>query len=954
MATYLQGVTDYIPHIQPFKPDYNFYQKALETKQAQYKAGQDKISNLYGTLLNSEMLRESNNVKREDFFKAVQNDIQRMSSVDLSLEENVDTAFKVFQPIIDDKNITRDMAWTKNYRNEKQKGEYFRNCLDEKKCGGKWWKEGDQALDYMANDFSKSDDATAMGFTNPRYTPFVNAQEKAMNLIKDLAPNVQSVSHDPSGKWIYTTKNGDQLTGPLYHYLTGIIGNDPSIKDVFSTKSYLARKNYIANKASEFGSEDAAEADYLNRMSSAMFDQHSKNEKEVSSTLDYLDALYGAAKEDIKQNGVNPKTDKSKLDAMATSTQQSALLNSVKDFYKNSASNVEGDLQGIDRESLRRRVDGAVSSGLLNDEMKNSAMVYSSTHSSTEVKEDPYTMASYKNSLDMQRDDRKFLHDLDLISAREMLKNGKKGNSDPRLNIVAPGNPGSHNTDPDAPLSEVSGEATRVVEGDLMEKQTDYVNTTYKQLTIAATNTEMPDKARLAKEKLKSIFGSLLDENYKLKDNFQNDPAFTRSTSQSYYGTLYSKAIATNKQFGNLVYQKGDLDSLSKKQASAEESAERYQLFDEDVVFNNREVIKYMKNTFKDPSTAFAVDMLIKPDGHIRGHDEFRDVFYKTNARAYPRQDDLYSAMESAWENVSGKFSKSMDSNKILSLKNVNSSGYQAMGGGGMGAVPLRWRVDASDPTKIGYKNTLESIADYDGATSVLAGGNHSKDDIKGTSVEAKGLMDLFYDELQSLNYKDRKRMAPIAEVNFQGVAADSRNTMGYTVKFDPQWLNSISTKTTNKGVVTMHGPAAFLWDTENQKWKDDPSVSFYTPADKTMSSVSRTVKEPVSIWELKIRKGPIALTKPLGGSMQINKTSDGYMTSGYFYAVKNGERVKIAPPEAVEAIGRTKNLNVMVANLNGWLEDQEAENQKAMENYARAHSMTYDELAKKHPDYFR
>ena len=30
MATYLQGVTDYIPQIQPWTPDYNLYAKVLD------------------------------------------------------------------------------------------------------------------------------------------------------------------------------------------------------------------------------------------------------------------------------------------------------------------------------------------------------------------------------------------------------------------------------------------------------------------------------------------------------------------------------------------------------------------------------------------------------------------------------------------------------------------------------------------------------------------------------------------------------------------------------------------------------------------------------------------------------------------------------------------------------------------------------------------------------------
>ena len=79
MATYLPGVTDYIPQIQPFKPDFNFYANVLQTKEAQYKAGYQRLSGIYGSLLNSEMLRQDNNMRREQFFYDIENNIKNLS-----------------------------------------------------------------------------------------------------------------------------------------------------------------------------------------------------------------------------------------------------------------------------------------------------------------------------------------------------------------------------------------------------------------------------------------------------------------------------------------------------------------------------------------------------------------------------------------------------------------------------------------------------------------------------------------------------------------------------------------------------------------------------------------------------------------------------------------------------------------------------------------------------------
>ena len=76
MATYIKGNTPYIPQIQPFRPDFNFYQRGLAMKQAATDRNRDRLSTLYGSLLNSPMLREKNIKDREQFFDLIDQDIK--------------------------------------------------------------------------------------------------------------------------------------------------------------------------------------------------------------------------------------------------------------------------------------------------------------------------------------------------------------------------------------------------------------------------------------------------------------------------------------------------------------------------------------------------------------------------------------------------------------------------------------------------------------------------------------------------------------------------------------------------------------------------------------------------------------------------------------------------------------------------------------------------------------
>ena len=113
MATYIPGVTDYIPQIQPFEPDYNFYQQALTFRQSKHDAAREQLSTLYGSLLNSDLTRDDNIQSRDNFFKTIEQDIKKMSGMDLSKSQNTHAATSIFNQMLDNKNIVKDMNWTK-------------------------------------------------------------------------------------------------------------------------------------------------------------------------------------------------------------------------------------------------------------------------------------------------------------------------------------------------------------------------------------------------------------------------------------------------------------------------------------------------------------------------------------------------------------------------------------------------------------------------------------------------------------------------------------------------------------------------------------------------------------------------------------------------------------------------------------------------------------------------
>jgi hypothetical protein len=85
MATYLQGVTDYIPQLQPFQPDLNLYANVLQTKQTQYDTAWKSLNSVYGQYYYADLSRENNINRKEEIIKNIDFNLKRVAGLDLSL-----------------------------------------------------------------------------------------------------------------------------------------------------------------------------------------------------------------------------------------------------------------------------------------------------------------------------------------------------------------------------------------------------------------------------------------------------------------------------------------------------------------------------------------------------------------------------------------------------------------------------------------------------------------------------------------------------------------------------------------------------------------------------------------------------------------------------------------------------------------------------------------------------
>ena len=432
MATYLTGSNKYIPQIQPYQPDLNFYKSVLDTKTAQYEAGYDRVNSIYGTLLNSPLTRQDTSTMRNDFFSKANNEIQRLAGVDLSAEDNQTAAFQVFKPLTTNKLFAKDVNFTKDLYNEYDRSEFFRNCLNEKECGGKYWQGGVDYLQYKAQDFAEADEKLAMTMESPKYVPFVNTVQDAVDFAINSKLEMQTITSD--GRYIYTTTNGTPMETPLHSYFIAKYGNDQKAADMYNVSAYLQRKNYGQQKAAEFGSTQAAEADYIQQVISTADKANREYKKQAAQTKETVNAKKGVVEKYITDKGVDPVLDKDLIEYYRRLNDDTSAAEAADNYYKESLDiSSPTSLEGISQTALAARADAILARNLLDSDMALAAHSYATMTQKQKVEADPIylenldfshqmSLESYKNQNSMQKAQWDYANDLEKLLWKSKLE----------------------------------------------------------------------------------------------------------------------------------------------------------------------------------------------------------------------------------------------------------------------------------------------------------------------------------------------------------------------------------------------------------------------------------------------------------------------------------------------------------------------------------------------------
>lgn len=421
MATFTPNVTDVFAGVSDFDPDFNRIERMLKIRENNYQQGAKKVKGLYDSVFNSQMFRDQNLKTRDAYLKTISETLNSLSATDLSLPQNQQTATELFNPVLTDQNLTKDISYTRGYYDELSKSDKLKSSSD-LATRKRHWVIGDKAMQYQAEEFKNADAKTALSMANPKYVEQVDVVSLSEKLYKDSGISVKEDSIN--GGYIFTKKNGDAVFPITKSFVETIFSQDSGISNMLRTKAYVQRKDFINQNATKFGGQDKAERFYLENIikegSKISQEQLTVNKKDVKKLQDKIESW----NKKITTDGIEPGSEEHKQylqDLESLNMAEQGL-----EYKKNQISTPDAiDFNNIDE--VRQQADNFVTFGNYITLTNQVARLLAYKDAEFTVKVNSMALAqltadlSLRNSMTME----KIRYDHDLIKLQKEIDAGK-------------------------------------------------------------------------------------------------------------------------------------------------------------------------------------------------------------------------------------------------------------------------------------------------------------------------------------------------------------------------------------------------------------------------------------------------------------------------------------------------------------------------------------------------
>ena len=304
MATYIKGQKNFYPDIKAFTPDYKFLSATLDARQAKYNAGWKAQNDLYNKVVYSPLTNPNSLEYQRQYAEKLGPSLEKISGMDLSLEQNVQAAKSAFAPFFEDDEVVYDMVWTGAYNDAIKE---YQNLASSRNQETRELANSEVSLRKLEIDrrkFIESERGDLQSQPLPELILDADLVQNAQKYLSELDPGLTISMPMPniknSGKvdpttgapifmedrnFLITQKNGSIIEGAAYEQIMSALIDDPRVQKFYNAKSYVQAYDFAETMVGK--GVFATEQEGLNAWASEQISRIENKNLEFQSKKEY-------------------------------------------------------------------------------------------------------------------------------------------------------------------------------------------------------------------------------------------------------------------------------------------------------------------------------------------------------------------------------------------------------------------------------------------------------------------------------------------------------------------------------------------------------------------------------------------------------------------------------------------------------------------------------------------
>lgn len=930
-------------------------------KQDKYNAAKKQIGELYGSLLYGELSRKSNIQRRDDFFKSIEQDLKKVSELDLSLQQNQDAAMKIFDPLINDDLIAHDYSMTKHIRSQMERGESFRMCTDPKKCGGSFSPESMTYLQLKLQDYANADDQTALSMSpkDINYVPFNNLVKDAQEWAKAQGFLVDYASID--GPYIIKTQSGQRKRVPLMQTFMSIFGNDPKYSEQYKVKAYINRKQWIQQNLNKYNNdENETETAYYNDVMNETIKKLRSDIQESKKIKDATSTKKNAIQDKIKSQGVLQGD--ALIDDFLGSEEDDAIADASDNYYSKLEAKISSLSVNKDNPiAFRSMMEDIVADGFLTKDVtfaaNNLADLYNDvtdikeSQSSLNAQEHSFRIKEMQKQMELNVEQATALAEIEIGKETALLNEGgltDENEGTPEGTGVG-GSTGPNGADMYGETLANYTESRKTAASNMKDYNTIFVN----HLKSLADNKDIGAMSTDARNELKAMLGPYYDETNNLfvygKAKFSDFSQMNLDANNQLqiYKNGKDVILPRNQNMFRLI------SPMLKNISDKEEQMGKFRDGYGQILMDNNQKIRTVAASISDVKDKILFDGLFNDLGNggssvITSREAYVKKMMGTKFNKPMSHDDKIKFLEKSYDKYYALY-KDIYNNQDkyvdggMGLKDPYGNGLGNNVGGGEYSKRRSWASRYGSPNMFGNRGFISYMKNVDaagtGATKAIFGLDHSDkqyNDEKESSI-ARMIFTGYRQDLLSSKYSTdaSKDKAPMAKITYGDVAANNGNLVSVSLsQINPEWLKTMAT---NKD-KTMIG---------DQSISDIASSGVTMYMSKEAADNLFTNQYRQNAGDVYINSGrPWSISRSEGGNVTIQRNGDKVIVSGSMIGYDKSGVKRSVPLNNVFTAGQNgvsgeRLINEYTALLN----DQHMQNTYYLEHGGTSRMYTSDEI---------